>query len=180
MTWIRRARIKSLKKYYKNLFMDEDNLFLDFFGKHSCMVYKLQSLEEVITNAELVAKLLQSASSKFDVITTSIEKFQDLETITLEDVIGTLKVQEDKFKARLVKRKEIALLAKALIKDKKKLFDSSNSRGQGKGHGRGRSRRTNRSNEDDEDEKPKYKSKSHEITFKMHFANQCRNPKKYR
>ena len=73
--------------------MDEDDLFLDFFGKHSCMVYKLQSLGEVITNAKVVSKLLRSASSKFDVITTSIEQFQDLEMITLEDVIGTLKVQ---------------------------------------------------------------------------------------
>ena len=105
--------------------MDEDNLFLDYFGKLSCVVNELRSLGEVITDAEVVAKLLCFVSSKFDAIPISIEKFQDHETITLEEVIGTLNVHEDQIKARLVKRGEKVVLAKAFIKDKKKDFDSS-------------------------------------------------------
>ena len=55
--------------------MDDDDPFLDYFGKLSCVVNELRSLGEVITNAEVASKLLRSVSGKFDVITTSIEKF---------------------------------------------------------------------------------------------------------
>ena len=102
--------------------------------------------------------------------------------ITLEEVIGTLKVHEDKLKARMVKREEKALLAKAFIKEKKKDHDPSNGTGRGQGRGRGRSRNNPRNSEEDEDEKPKDKSK---VTYyncqgKGHFANECRKPKKER
>ena len=134
---IRKARIQSLKRDYENLRMDDDDLFVDYFGKLFCVVNELRSLDEVITDVEVSGKLLRSVSGKFDVITTSIEKFQDLEMITLEEVIGTLKVHEDKLKARMVKREEKALLAKAFIKEKKKDHDPSNGRGRGRGRGRG-------------------------------------------
>ena len=140
MTRIRKAWIQSLKGDYENLSMDNDDLFLDYFGKLSCGVNELMSIGEVITDAEVAAKLLRSVYGKFDAITTSIEKFQDLETITLEEVIGTLKVHEDKLKACMVKREEKALLAKAFIKEKKKDHDPSNGRGCGQGRGRGRGR----------------------------------------
>ena len=115
---------------------------------------QLRSLGEVITDAKVAAKLLRSISSKFDAITTSIKQFQDLEMINLEEVIGTLKVHEVKFKACLVKREERSLLEKAFIMEKKKDYDSSNGRGRGHGRGRGRGRNNPPNYEEDEDEKP--------------------------
>ena len=148
--------------------------FSIFFGKLSCVVNELRSIGEVITDAKVAAKLLSSVSDKFGAITTSIKQFQDLETITLEEVISTLKVHEDKIKAHLVKREEKALLAKAFIKDKKD-FDSSNGRGPGRGRGQYNSRKT----EEDEEEKPKDKFKITWYNYqgKGHFSNECRKPK---
>ena len=153
VSWIRKARIQSLKRDYENLIMDDDDLFLDYFGKLSCVVNELRSLDEVITDVEVAAKLLRSLSGKFDAITTLVEQFHDLEVITLEEVIGTLKVHEDK-------REEKALLAKAFIKEKMKDHDPSNDRGQGQGRGRGHGRSNPHNFEDDEDENPKDKSKA--------------------
>ena len=133
----RKARIQSLKRDYENLSMDDDDLFLEYFGKLSCVVNELRSLGEVITDAEVAAKLLHSVSGKFDAITTLIEQFQDLEMITLKEVISTLKVHEDKLKARMVKREEKALLVKAFIKEKKNDHDPSNGRGRRRGRSRG-------------------------------------------
>ena len=157
--------------------MDEENLFLDFFGKVSCVVNELRSLGEVISDAE-GPKFLSSISCKFDAITTSTEQFQDVETITLEEVIVTLKVHEDKIKARLVKRKEKPLLAKAFIKDKKEDFDSSNARGRGRGRGKCRDQNNIRNTEDEEDEKPKDRSivTCYNCQRKGHFENECRKP----
>ena len=128
---IRKARIQSPKRDYKNLSLDDDDLFLDYFGKLFCVMNELRSLGEVVTDAEVAAKLLCSVFGRFDAITTSIKQFQDLETITLEEVIGTLKVHEDKLKARIVKREEKALLAKSFIKEKKKDHDPLNGKGRG-------------------------------------------------
>ena len=118
--------------------MDDDDLFLNYFGQLSCVVNELRSLGEFITDAEVASMLLHSVSGRFDAITTSIEQFQDLETITPEEVIGTLQVHDDKVKARVVKREEKALLAKAFIKEKKKDYDSSNGKGRGRGRAKGR------------------------------------------
>ena len=139
VTWIHEAPIQSLKREYENLSMDDDDLFLDYFGKLSCVVNELRSFKEVITDAKVAANLLCSISGMFNAITTSIEQFQDLETITIEEVIGSLKVHEDKLKARMVKREEKALWAKVFIKEKKKDHDPLNVRGRGRGHGRGHS-----------------------------------------
>ena len=104
MTQIHKVHIQSLKRDYENLFMDEDDLILDFFGKLSCVVNKLRSFGEVISNAEVASKLLKSVLGKFDLITTSIVPFQDLDTITLKEIIDTLKVHEGKLKDLSIKR----------------------------------------------------------------------------
>ena len=58
--------------------------------------------------------------------------------ITFEEVIGTLKVYEDKLKYCSIKIEEKALSAKAFGKSKKKDLDNSHS--SGRGHRRGRNR----------------------------------------
>ena len=75
VTRIHKVHIQSLKRDYENIFMDEDDLMLDFFGKLSCVVNKLRSFGEVISNAEVASKLLKSVLGKFDFITTSIVPF---------------------------------------------------------------------------------------------------------
>ena len=179
-TRICKARVQSHKRDYKNLFMGEDDLFLYFFGKLSCMVTELRSLGELITDEEVTAKLQRSISSKFDAITTFIKQFQDQEMITLAVVIGTLKVHEDKIKTRSPKREDKALLAKAFIKDKD--YDFSNGRGHGRGCSKGRDETKIRAMKMEKIKKPKDKSKvtRYNCQGKGHFANECRKPKKER
>ena len=68
--------------------------------------------------------LLRSVAGKFDPITRSIEQFQDIDNLTL-DVLGSLKIHEDKLNDRSTKREEKAILARALGKLKRKEDDSS-------------------------------------------------------
>ena len=91
-------------------------MILDYFGKLSRIVVKMRGLGVKIADSEVAAKLLQSVAGKFDSITSSIEQFQDVDNLTLYEVLGSLKIHEDKLKDRSVKREEKALLAQALGK----------------------------------------------------------------
>ena len=137
---VRKARFQSLKRDYETLFMEDNEMILDYFGKLSRIVVEMRGLGEKIADSEVAAKLLRSVAGKFDSITSSIEQFQDVDNLTLYEVLGSLKIHEDKLKDRSVKRKEKALLARALGKLKKKEDDSSRGRGRGRGRNRGRGR----------------------------------------
>ncbi|CAA6667475.1 unnamed protein product [Spirodela intermedia] len=70
--------------------MEDNESILNYFGKLFQNVVELKSLGEKISDADLSTKLLRSVSGKFDSITTSIEQFQDLDVILVEEVLGTL------------------------------------------------------------------------------------------
>ena len=100
----------------------------------------MRGLGEKIPDSEVAAKILRSVAEKFDSITSSIEQFQDVDNLTLDEVLGSLTIHEDKLKDRSMKREEKALLVRALGKLKKKENDSSHGRGRGMGRNRGRGR----------------------------------------
>ena len=58
---------------------------------------------------------MRSISGKFDSITMPIEQFEELNKITLKDLIDTLNVNEDKLKCCPIKRQEKALLVLASL-----------------------------------------------------------------
>lgn len=114
--------IQSLRKDYENLSMEDDKLVLDYFGKLSWIVIELKSLGEKISDADLSAKLLRSVSGKFDLITSSIEQFQDLDAILVEEVLGTLKIHEDKLQDRSIKREESLIDSHSQQEQKERFF----------------------------------------------------------
>lgn len=91
------AQIQSLRRDYENLSMEDKELIFDYFGKLLWVVIDLKSLGEEMFNVDLSIKLLRSVSSKFDSITTSIKQLWNLDTLSVDEIIGTLKIHEDKF-----------------------------------------------------------------------------------
>lgn len=123
----------------------------------------------------MVSKLLHSAFSEFDFLTSLIEQFQDLDVLTLDEAITSQKIHEDKLKDRQSRRQEKALLAKALEKLKKS--ETTRERGRGCGQRKSKGKSTNHKNEDEE---PSDKSKV--LCFNCekfsHYFNECRKDKK--
>lgn len=70
-----KVRIQSLKRDYENLTMEDDEVFLNYFGKLSKIVVELKGLGEKVSDVEVCGKLLRSVFGKFDAITMSIEQF---------------------------------------------------------------------------------------------------------
>ena len=72
---LRKARFQSLKKDYETLFMEDNEMILDYFGKLSLIVVEIRGLGEKIADSEVATKLLRSVAKKFNPISSSIEKF---------------------------------------------------------------------------------------------------------
>ena len=71
----------------------------------------MQSLGEKIAEGIIVSKLLRSTPEKYDPIKSSTEQFGDLDTMTLDEAIGSLKIHEDKLRDHEEEREDQAYLA---------------------------------------------------------------------
>ena len=74
------------------MLMGEEESVVDFVGNLSKVATHIRSLEEKIDDGVLVAKLLTAAPTKFDTITSSIEQFGDMDSISLKEAIRSLKI----------------------------------------------------------------------------------------
>ena len=96
------------------MFLGEEELVSDYAGKLSKVTTELRSLGEKIDDGVLVAKLLRAAPANFDAITPSIEQFGDMNSMSLEEVIGSLKIYEEKFRDQEALREDQLLLSKVI------------------------------------------------------------------
>ena len=122
----------------------------------SCIVIEMRNLGGKFTN---------SVSGKFDVITISIEKFQNIESIAFEEIICTLKILEDKLKDHFSKRKKRLFSLRQLGKSKRGT-ESSNRRIRGRHDGRARGRSSSKEGKGD-----KSKVTSYNCRRKGNYAN---------
>ena len=76
----------------------------------------------------MVAKLLQSMPIKYDSLTFSLEKFENMRSLSVDEVIGSLRVHEQRLQERYSRQEEQVLLARAVNQSKKNDHGSS-SRG---------------------------------------------------
>nr|GFD48721.1 hypothetical protein [Tanacetum cinerariifolium] len=60
----------------------------------------IQALGEKVEEAYIVKKLLRAVPSKFLKIASTIEQFGDLDTMTVEEVIGQLKDHEERVRGK--------------------------------------------------------------------------------
>ena len=158
----------------------EDEAVVDFAAKLTKFANDIRSIGESLTKGEVIRKLLIVAPEKFDYVTSSMDQFVNLDELTLEEVIGSLVVLEEKIQDRVVRKEEKVLLAKATAKK-----DPEAGRGRGRGRSRGRGRGNDRgqsSNRKGGEEEPKPRDKSNVQCYNCdkygHYASECRKGKK--
>ncbi|XP_039840775.1 uncharacterized protein LOC120700591 [Panicum virgatum] len=151
---LREARIQSLKSDFDNLKMSEAESVDEFAEKFMMIVGRIRELGDAMDEKYVVKKLMRAVSTKFINIASSMVLFNDINKMTMEEAIGSLKAHEELLKGREVQIEEQLLMARAQ--------NSSRGRGRDRGGGEGR--------------KDKSKVKCYNCQDFGHYAWEC--PKK--
>ena len=108
--------------------MRKDEKVSDYSLRFTKVISELRDLGENLEEKDAVAKLLRSLQQKFDTLTLSLENIGTIKPMTVEEVLGSLRVHESRLIERDNREEEQALLTKA-SKMSKKIDQGQTSRG---------------------------------------------------
>ncbi|XP_072150391.1 uncharacterized protein [Setaria viridis] len=92
---VRKVKAQQLHREYEAITFRDGEAVEDFALRLMTMVSQLGSLGDTITEEEAVTKFLRVVPSRFAQIAMSIETLLELSKLTIEDIVGRLKVVED-------------------------------------------------------------------------------------
>ncbi|XP_074359954.1 uncharacterized protein LOC141700075 [Apium graveolens] len=97
---VKKARIQTLRSEFESLSMKDSDQLDEFYLKLNGMVTKIRALGEEMKESYVVKKLLRAVPSKFVHIVSTIEQFGDLDTMSVEEAVGSLKAHEERVKGQ--------------------------------------------------------------------------------
>lgn len=82
------------------MIMKESELIEEFCLKMNGLFTNIRALGEEVFESYVVKKLLRSVPTKFLQITSTIEQFGDLDNMTVEEAVASLKADEERVKGK--------------------------------------------------------------------------------
>ncbi|XP_070012611.1 uncharacterized protein [Nicotiana sylvestris] len=146
---VRKVKLQTLKADFEVLQMKESECISDYCSKVKVVVNQLRRYGEDIEDVRVVENILRTLTPKIDFVVCVIEESKDLDSMTVEQLEGSLQAHEEKIKRRQEVPIEQLLKIQASFKDyggEKSYRGNGRGRGRG-GHGRGRSNGNNFNNE---------------------------------
>lgn len=95
---VKKSKLQMLTTKFKELRIEEDEQFIDFYSKLQDIVNGKARLGKPIELADIVRKILSSLSERFRTKVTAIEESKYIDTIMIEELIGSLLTFEMTFK----------------------------------------------------------------------------------
>lgn len=97
---VKTAKVQTLKAEFETVVMKDTDSVDDFSMKLSNLVTNIRALGEEMAESYVVKKLLRAVPHKFLQIASTIEQFGNLDTMTLEETVGSLKAHEERIKGQ--------------------------------------------------------------------------------
>lgn len=92
---VKLAKIQTLKAEFESLTMKETEQIDEFSMKLNGLVTNIRALGEEVQERYVVKKLLRAVPTKFLQIASTIEQFGNVEQMTVEEMVGSLKIHEE-------------------------------------------------------------------------------------
>lgn len=93
---VRKAKAQTLKSEFESLRMKETEQLDDFCMRLNGLVTNIRALGEKIEEEYVVKKLLRAVPTKFLQIVLAIEQFGNLDAMSVEEVLGSLRAHEER------------------------------------------------------------------------------------
>ena len=87
---IKDSKLQRLTTSFKEIKMEEDELFDEFYAKLKDIVNSAFNLGETILEPKIVRKVLRSLLKRFHAKITAIEELKDIDQILLTELVGNL------------------------------------------------------------------------------------------
>jgi type I site-specific restriction endonuclease len=97
-TKVKRAQLQALRGEFEMLRMKEEDTVNDYFAKVLATVNKMKIQGESIEERIVVEKILRSMGTKFNYVVCAIEESNNTETLSIDELQGSLLVHELKIK----------------------------------------------------------------------------------
>ncbi|XP_074342963.1 uncharacterized protein LOC141680713 [Apium graveolens] len=97
---VKAVKVQTLKAEFESMVMKETDTIYDFSMKLAGLITNIRALGEEVAESYVVKKLLRAVPMKFLQIASCIEPFGHLDTITLEEIVGSLNAHEERLKGQ--------------------------------------------------------------------------------
>jgi len=95
-TKVKGAQLQALRRDFETLHMKEGETVNNYFGRTLTIANKIKTHGDSISQTIINEKVLRSMTSKFDYVVCSIEESNDLNTLTIDELLSSLLVYEQR------------------------------------------------------------------------------------